>query len=362
MNSCILIAQPFNKAWINCIYSNIMGILTAFNPSYEKMIYSIGTTYELLKINEKVIYPEMPSDKEDWLFDEGWFRLETKTDKLDLSNLIKTTNFSFDKNINFHHEIQKLINDGYYIFIDLDRIHFPGVEYERKNFVHPTFIYGFDIKRREYYLIEDCKNHRVYEYYSINFDQIEKAFLESFSHQTPRRCFGIQVIQEAIEKKLEITIKIDQIINNIESLLTTTYKIQDSGFTKMGMHKQCGIQCILDFSNDAEHMFSRIDNIELNNHYGWAMFPMDFQLRNISLLQHIYETSALNSSAFSSLHSQLFNLKKLWEIYKNNIFRYIEYRKLNKFVRLNVNELLRNIYYNEVNFNEYFLSTLKSIK
>ena len=112
---------------------------------------------------------DQPSNRETIFSELNFFRYNRI--KYDVVNYLSSNILEF---------LCKSIDHKYYIRIALDNFYISANEkvYRKKHHLHPLFLYGYDDKKKMF-MAGEFFNQRKFGYYSIPFDEVEKAYYYS---------------------------------------------------------------------------------------------------------------------------------------------------------------------------------------
>lgn len=309
----VLPIMPYNEMWIDCVMNNIASILIAQDEKFKLFPCILKGTYQF-----STNVTEDPTDIYSMLEKQMSETLNISFEIPDLSQWLCKYNLKIFKNEDVHQEIKYLIDKGYYVFIELDRYHFPnGMEYQKIHLKHPCLIYGYDTSNNSYLLLESCEKLTEVEPYELEFKKFEESLEAVFRN---RECYNLEYYEVLPLECYDFELTKELVINNLQHLLidetiivgeTTTY---------------CGISSILKFSDYLPQYLMDINpmihmNIFANlNKYG------QLQKRNIWIIEILNKRKILGSQVANYLIKEYSDLNRSWDEFRNKVFKYI-YKK-----------------------------------
>lgn len=143
----VISCQDFADHWVANNFNNLL---------------FIQNTYE----NRCIFMEDQPSNRETVFSELNFFRYNRI--KYDVVNYLNNNIVEF---------LCKSIDNQYYIRIALDNFYISANEkvYSKKHHLHPLFIYGYDDEKKMF-LVGEFFNQKKFDYYSIPFDEVEKAY------------------------------------------------------------------------------------------------------------------------------------------------------------------------------------------
>ncbi len=316
--------EPYNRTFINCITNNLIAVLKTHNDSFENMDYSLARSYSLFKLKDNKFLSE---DARSQILGGGLLTLELTTESPDVEKYFEIKQIDLTEGDNIHILVKEMLLDGYYIFLETDRYHFPdGIEYNKRSFIHPTFIYGIDDVQQKYFVIEDCITPRLFEHYEITFSQIDKAFKECLPPQTlfsqPDKGM-LKAYKPRIDINYDFVLTLEVLERKFEKLNFEYYDNTHDFCENLGLVRKYGLNCIQEFSESFEYVFESITIESLPIQYALATFPYDLQKHNLLLLDHLDRNNLILESQRRGLENRYKGLLKKWEVYRLTIYKYI---------------------------------------
>ncbi|MFE9279553.1 hypothetical protein ACQKLN_30465 [Paenibacillus glucanolyticus] len=174
----------------------------------------------------------------------------------DLSEWLIYHETTVDDKALIHRVIRNYIDEGFYIFIKLDRYFFPGgIEYGKRHFEHPSLIYGYDHINNSYLLLENCITPTMMQPYSLPYQAFEMSFTQTWNdgRGSVLRCYKVRERLSTINYEIQ-----PEVINrNIQFLLKNCLEKDESN------HQYTGLWAIETF---ADHLQEYMNGLRKEDH------------------------------------------------------------------------------------------------
>ncbi|MBW7474031.1 hypothetical protein K0T92_04695 [Paenibacillus oenotherae] len=341
MNAFKLPMRMFNDYWIDCIYNNIIGALSVHNEDLKYLACRLQFNYYQYLPNKGYSYETISPD----YLEQAWMILGmensiTKPNSIDYFYRMESLECPNDRGV--HETIKALLAEGRYLFVDIDRAYFPGAaEFRKERKIHPTFLYGYNDDARVYYLSEDCVTLGVFKEYEIAYDDFFASLQSVDRSSVLIKAIALQPDSSPIDAA---QIK-GATISRLERMLTHVAMPDEDG----ALIKHCGLASIQYFADNLHSILPPISNehIEL---YIPMMRPYQYQEINMTSIQYLGSSGVIDTSEADQLMSKYAGLKNEWEIFKNQMFKYLYQRSMGVPIKnteamfSSLREMLVNIY------------------
>ncbi|WP_336779433.1 hypothetical protein [Paenibacillus illinoisensis] len=328
--------SPYNDVFINCIESNLLGILIDYDSSFKNLPnFSYGIyVMNRLKHNIHITDGQLQA-----LTQQGSLLLRVYQQPIDFDPYFSVENTFVTAESPIFEIIKNLLKNNYYVFIEVDRFFMPGgYEYSKEHKIHQTCVYGFDDNLNCFLVVEDCVKLGYFDYYSFKYEDFEKSLISLFEN---KGSISLTAYKLKNQKQFQS--------NTREALINKLYIMEGSDVPKAVLPKvkycefYAGFDNLKEFSNHFESAFHGLNDNYLNQ-YSVVSKPFQNQLVNINTVNMCYEEGILTYSQKNSLLNLYEESKKNWELYKNNLLKYILVRELTgkKKFEDNTVDLIRN--------------------
>jgi hypothetical protein len=333
MKSTKLPISTYNDTWINCVYNNLLGVLIDRDKRFDRLPDCVKYRYEL-----NTISVEYSGELDREIREHGWLMLQCSSvpnlnyEKDYLSNWFELEEFDYDVISDVLAQVSANLQLGKYTLVDVDRYYLPGgIEHKQKHRIHPTFIYGVDVKTRELFLIEDCVRLGIFEYYTLSFDDFYRALCGAQSAKKPE-IFSYKL--RSLEQPINVTKAF--LLNYMETCLA-----DDISFAEFPSYPYLttyrGPHAVKQFSERVRDVLAGLNEQNVDQQITFSA-PQKFYTSLRGLLGQ--STSLIAPSQMRQMNAQIESIKKLWEEYKLRGYRFIYERKSGGLNRGNLDSMV----------------------
>lgn len=336
----ILNVKPYNDLWIDCIDNNLIGILTVYDRGFNNLLCFYLGNYE---INIQQNYGSTQTS-----------HLDVSFTRPDLTSFFEEKVITVSAEDNIQEIIHQLLDDNFYIFLNIDRFYFPGSsDYNKSSFVHPTFVYGYN--NRGYKLLEDCVKGGTVDYYEIDNENFTKSFNSTIEISNQATIHCVRLKNDSLNVKKEISR--EYVISTLNMLLQTETQSNESGSKYKGL---------ISVKKYAE-LFTK-ENVQLivqpeqfMTFFKQIKRGVTLQKRNLLILEDCHEFNLIEETAYNQLKDLYKDHHNQWEIVANKI-GWLMYKNSEKFLiskSKELQEMLIDLYNREINLTKKFLSSIQ---
>ncbi|MCL2864487.1 MAG: hypothetical protein FWE25_02985 [Lachnospiraceae bacterium] len=130
---------------------------------------------------------------------------------------VNRTFLEFNK-LNIIEFIKNSVNNGYYIYLNLDEFYVPNrFSYAKNNFLHDCLIYGYDLSRREIYLYGFSTSNHL-DSTVITFEEFKMAYENIELNEERYIHINLYKYKDLGEYRLNLEILVQQLIDYVEGV------------------------------------------------------------------------------------------------------------------------------------------------
>ncbi|GED24493.1 hypothetical protein BAG01nite_05950 [Brevibacillus agri] len=305
-------AEPFNGTWVNCVSNNLISILMNRDKSFAYAPCMAQAQFHLHVV-------EADDGQEAAAAHEEGVLLLDVARGLDFSSVLDFQTRSLQANDSVHVAIKELLRSGYYVFVDLDRFHYPsGVDAEKQHQIHPAFLYGYDEHARSYLLIEDCLQPSKMEPYALPYDCFERALAAA---QTSSLLVTRIKAQEEAAFFSRCTKEL--ICANLQTLLREErkpFKTDHAGNTLLST--TYGLSAIKQFAESLEPRLLGMSPAQFQRKAVAIKNPYFFRKSTVHLPLILQKQSWVNERECEQLQGEYKTLCQQWELFGNALIKF----------------------------------------
>jgi hypothetical protein len=318
----VLPIKLYNNISINCEDNNLLSVLKTCDDQFEQIVMVLDMRYYvLLKPDGWNAYPEW---KQKRYYRMGWNLLGVDIKPLNVAPYFERVEEIVSADADVIGTIQRLVDDGWYVFIKVDRYYFPdGFDSGKNHFVHPTFIYGYDDERGKLLMVEDCIDILQYREYELAYTDLIKAIEPIVGN-------SINAYKLNDSKNIRFTYHVRDIIGNCKAILNE--ELDYSDLERFGHIVKRGLYSIDDARNGIEAELPKVnpaiwnDNLAL---YYIVKTPKLLQERNLLRIRLLLERKWISRSEADDFVSIFNKMNKIVDLYCNSIMKYFYKKHLN---------------------------------
>ncbi|GEB35851.1 hypothetical protein [Brevibacillus parabrevis] len=315
MEAFSLPVEPFNGTWVNCVNNNLISILMNHDKNFAYAPCLAQAQYQLHSVADDG--SQEAAEHSSQAHEEGSLLLDVVR-ALDFSSVLDFQTHSLEPADSVHLAIKQFLHSGYYVFVDLDRFHYPsGVDAEKHRQIHPAFLYGYDEQTKSYLLIEDCMQPSKMEPYALPYDCFDRAFAAA---QTSSLIVTRVKEQEEVAFFSRCTKEL--ISANLQTLLREEckpYKTDHAGNPLISTTD--GLSAIKQFADSLE---TRLFGISLSQFQRKAVAlknPYFFRKSTVHLPLILHKQNWVSEQEFQQLSSEYQTLCHEWELFGNSLIK-----------------------------------------
>ncbi|MGF6354651.1 hypothetical protein ABIE27_002561 [Paenibacillus sp. 4624] len=296
--------SPYNELWMDCVTNNLIAMLASQNEAFLKFPCYMDTIYLRKVFNQSYSSEGIQED----LMSNGAYFPKIQYSLELLNNYIDHEFEEINQDCqSIHNIIKSKIDDGYCLFILVDRFFYPsGLDANTSHMIHPTFIYGYNNDNQSYMALEDCVMMGKMDYYSIPYSSIEKSsqYITSLG-----RAISLNFCKtNESSKEFNGEIPILQVINSLEKMLQGG-QIYNKEYD---LYYHCGLDSLSTFSNEISTFFYKLT--DKNTFRTRALSFCQYHKRNQDVVTLISKYYDINMGEIKLYYEQLY---KKWFVFKN---------------------------------------------
>jgi hypothetical protein len=357
----ILPINLYNGLPINCIDNNLISILKTKDKRFEEIATTLDINYyNILKSDDWSTFPECHQHR---YYQMGWNLLGVSLKSPNLAsyfNIIQLDTVPSDSDI--IQVIKQYLNEGYYLFVILDRFYFPdGYDSGKRHFLHPAFIYGYDDRSGKLLMIEDCINILKYEKYEMSYNDVLKCV-----HYDSNELIKGYKLKSA---PIQFSVDVNNVIKSCKTLIEED--IDYSNVESLGHIIKRGLSTISDSLEVIEIELPKVDTTICFNNLALLNIiktPKLLQERNLLRNMLLHKKTLITTSEATYFHSIYSEMDNKIEIYRNFIMTYFYKRQLDPNYSIASQEIkhlkqtLKFIKENEEHTTYKLIETLENLK
>lgn len=326
----VLPAKPYNYFWLDCIYSNLLGVLTNYSDSIYKYPLRFSPYYFCYSPSEAMSKSDFPS----YFYDQGWMTLqmnyENKYNGLDKVDLHEWVNYKREDILvnaeDLIEDIKKKINYDRYVFIDSDRFFYDNAAEQNKlHKPHPSFVYGYDDDKKVFFIIDDCVKPGVMECYTLPYDVFINAHNYLVSNEYDVRYFtyginrtnDIEFSYQLKDLNYDANVMLKELVSNDLELCCEKEELQ---FYR-------GLSSVSLYADHVDSIFSRIKDEHIEQFIPLSL-PGQSSDGLLRKLQMLINDGFIDLNGVSHVVDKVNVLKEQWDSYKNKLYKYITLRQM----------------------------------
>ncbi|MDN4080990.1 hypothetical protein QYF52_23955 [Paenibacillus polymyxa] len=330
--------KPYNDLWLDCVNNNLIGILTAHDPQFEGLpcFYKWAYTLNVHREGAVVHHNDLSS------------HIDVMFERPDLTSIFEEKRIIVNEECDINKLVCTLIDDNYYVFLNMNRYYFPGsADFNKTTFVHPSFIYGYDSEG--FKLLEDCVQIGTIDYYELDNTQFSQSFQSALGDSNEAIIHCVRLRDDWSNGKLEVSKSL------IDSLLTDI--LGTEAMDSLGQSYK-GLIAIKKYAE----MFNE-QNVHLlvePEQFMWFLQQIKrgvtMQKRILMLLKYALDINLISTDSYNKL-SQLYNdHHEYWVLVTSKIGR-VMYKNSQKYFKSKLEEskkLLLDLYEQELSLTKRF--------
>ncbi|WP_342479066.1 hypothetical protein NYE24_15790 [Paenibacillus sp. FSL H7-0350] len=323
--------KPYNDLWLDCIKNNLISMLMCTDEKFKDIIFHAEVTYHNKIIDQKFNY----DGEEEKFYVEGFFTPKVMFFMDFLDQLFEKKELSFNEyNPMFLYDfIKKAINDGYGVFLKIDRFfYFDGREAGKYHMEHPVFIYGYDPSPQIFKTIEDCRIPGTMQYYDLPYSVIKASCEDFISHGK-----NIEVVLYKPNNNFDLMGKREVSLLQAKKMCNNLLTHGGLG-SEYNLLYEIGLAGIKTYGKNFVDLFSKIEEFGVFK-TRVAQFQQ-FHIRNVNLIKLLNEYGYINDQDSKDLCNRYEQIRSLWGSFKQKSYQIIARKKLNICTSIMKDELI----------------------